>query len=162
MSATHSSGPIYSAAGLIAGAPVVVTAATLTVAPDANGGLLTRLNLAAGQAVTLPAATGSGVEYLFAIGITVTGSTTIKVANAADFFIGRVYAITDANAGVGFIPANSGTVGTNSDTITLNGTTKGGLIGDHFIIKDVAANTWHIKAFISTTGVSATPFSATV
>lgn len=167
MSASHLSGPLYSTSGLITGAPVAVTAATLAVTADVHGGNTTVLSLAAGQAVTLPAASGSGVEYTFVIGISVTGSTTIKVANALDFFIGRDFAVTDTSGAlIGFIAVNSGTVATNSDTITLNGTTKGGLIGDTIVVKDVASTSttgvWQLKMFSSTTGVSVTPLSATV
>lgn len=168
MSATHFSGPIYSGTGVITGAPVVVTDSTLTVSADVHGGNTTMLNRAAGQTVTLPAASGSGVEYKFVIGITVgSNTTTIKVANALDFFIGRAFSVTDTGgACIGFIPANSGTVATNSDTITLNGGTKGGLIGDTIIVKDVASTSttgvWQVSIFSSTVGSSVTPFSAGV
>lgn len=153
-------------AGVITGAPIVNTTSTLAVTADANGGNATMLNLASGITVTLPAATGSGVEYEFTIGITVTGPTTIKVANATDFFVGRALQVTATNTVVGFVPVNSGTVATNSDTITLNGTTTGGLIGDKIIVKDVAQTSttgvWHVIAILNTTGTAATPFSATV
>jgi hypothetical protein len=50
-----------------------------------------------------------------------------------------------------------------SDTITLNGTTKGGAgIGDYVELIDIAANQWAVRVFSKATGTEATPFSAAV
>jgi hypothetical protein len=137
---------------------VNATASTLTVTAATHNGKIITLNRAAGIAVTLPAASGSGNIYEFIIGTTVTSnSTTIKVANSSDLMIGRSMIVSDDPATCkGFIPAGT------DDTITFNGTTTGGYIGDHVIIKDVATNTFHAEVFGKATGTEATPFSATV
>jgi hypothetical protein len=138
--------------------PVAVTGATLTCTKDVHAGRTTVINAAAGCAVTLPNATGTGSVYRFVIGTTITSnSTTIKVNNATDVMAGRAFVISDNSAAVlGYATAAS------SDTITLNGTTTGGIIGDHIEIIDAIAGTYAVRVFTSATGTEATPFSATV
>ena len=46
-----------------------------------------------------------------------------------------------------------------STTITLNGSTKGGLAGDFIDLEDVAANQWSVRGLTAITGTAATPFS---
>ena len=138
--------------------PVAVTGATLTCSRDVHGGRTIVINAAAGCAVTLPNATGTGSMYRFVIGTTITSnSTTIKVNNATDVMAGRAFVISDGAAAVlGYATAAS------SDTITLNGTTLGGLVGDHIEIIDAIAGTYAVRVFTAATGTEATPFSATV
>ena len=138
--------------------PVSVTGATLTCTKDVHAGRTTVISAVAGCAVTLPAATGTGSVYRFVIGATITSnSTTIKVANTTDVMSGRAFVISDGAAAVlGYA------TGATSDTITLNGTTLGGLIGDHIEIIDAIAGTFAVRVFTAATGTEATPFSATV
>jgi hypothetical protein len=49
-----------------------------------------------------------------------------------------------------------------SDTITLNGSTKGGLAGSYIELRDVATNQWVVSASLVGSGTPATPFSAAV
>ncbi len=143
---------------VLATAPVAVTGATLTVTSDAHAGRTVVINAAAGCAVTLPNATGTGSVYRFVIGTTVTSnSTTIKVNNATDVMSGRAYVISDNSAAVlGYATAST------SDTITLDGSTTGGYIGDIIEIIDAIAGTYQVKVLTKATGTEATPFSATV
>jgi len=138
--------------------PVSATGATLTCTKDAHAGRTIVISAVAGCAVTLPAATGTGSVYRFIIGSTITSnSTTIKVANSTDVMSGRAFVISDGAAAVlGYA------TGATSDTITLNGTTLGGLIGDHIEIIDAIAGTFAVRVFTAATGTEATPFSATV
>ena len=138
--------------------PVSATGATLTCTKDVHAGRTTVISAVAGCAVTLPAATGTGSVYRFIIGSTITSnSTTIKVANATDVMSGRAFVISDNTAAVlGFATAAA------SDTITLNGTTLGGLAGDHIEIIDAITGTFAVRVFTAATGTEATPFSATV
>lgn len=133
---------------------VNATAATLTVTKDAHAGRLITLNRAGGIAVTLPAATGSGDPYEFLVGTTFTSDGTIKVVGD-DTMAGTLAVSTDA-AGV-VIPT-----GATSDTITMNGTTTGGVKGSYVKLIDVAADLWAVSGGLVSTGVEATPFSATV
>ena len=143
---------------VLATSPVAVTGATLTVTSDAQAGRTIVINAAAGCAVTLPNATGTGAVYRFVIGTTITSnSTTFKVNNATDVMTGRAYVISDNTAAVlGYATAAS------SDTITLDGTTTGGYAGDFIEITDAIAGTFAVRVFTKATGTEATPFSATV
>jgi hypothetical protein len=49
-----------------------------------------------------------------------------------------------------------------SDTITLNGTTKGGLKGWVVDVTDIASGVWAVNVMSEASGVEATPFSAAV
>jgi len=138
--------------------PVAITGATLTCNRDVHGGRVTAINAAAGCAVTLPNATGTGSLYAFFIGTTITSnSTTIKVNNATDVMSGRAYVISDNSAAVlGYATAST------DDTITLNGTTLGGYAGDIIEVVDVYPGIFQVKVLTKATGTEATPFSATV
>lgn len=139
---------------------VNVTSSTLTVNPNIFANKITTLNLATGQTCTLPPSSGMGNVYTFIIGTTVTSnSTIIKVANTSDAFQGFSIVVSDDAGGPakGFI-AVAGT----DDTVTLNGTTTGGYVGDRITIRDVALNRFDVEVMGKATGTEATPFSATV
>lgn len=138
--------------------PIInITASTTLTAASHSGALLT-VNAAAGVALTLPAASGSGARFRVFIGTTITSnSTTIKVANASDTMVGGVLVLQDAGSTVAGFEA-----GSTDDTITLNGSTTGGIKGDLFTIEDVATNLFMVWGNASGTGTEATPFSATV
>lgn len=136
--------------------PINVTAATLTVDRDTHAGTVVTVNRAAGTTITLPAAAGKGDEYTFYCGTTITSnSLIIKVANASDTMAGGVAISTDI-AGVTMLAG-----GTN-DTITMNGSTAGGVAGSWVTVKDVAANVWMVNGFLCSTGAEGNPFSASV
>lgn len=121
------------------------------------------LNSATGGTATLPAAIGSGVKFYFLqTAAAPSAPHIIKVASATDFFIGNIETV-DAAAVTGYIAANSATIATNSDTISLSATTTGGLSAGSWIeVQDVAAATWSVRGITSSSGTAATPFSATV
>jgi Tfp pilus assembly protein PilW len=142
---------------------VNVTAATLAVIPNTHAGKTITLNRAAGITCTLPAATGSGDEYEFITGTTVTSNANIvKVANATDTMVGSATLAQDAADTVVHFDAVSGT----SDTISLNGSTTGGIIGARITARDIKLNgttaIWLVEVASTATGTEATPFSATV
>ncbi len=134
---------------------IAITAAT-TLDGDAYAGRTVNLNSATGRIVTLPAATGSGQTYTIVVGTTVSsGSHVIRVASASDIIQGVVSVSTDA-AGVTIPTA------TDSDTITMNGSTTGGLRGSLVELQDVASGLWSVRGSLVSTGAEATPFSAAV
>ena len=136
--------------------PVSITAATATLVPNDHAFRVIVLDRAAGIAATLPAATGSGDVYSFFIKTTFTGSSTIKVVGN-DIMQGYATLLQDAaDTVVAFETAS------DSDTITFNGTTTGGLVGTQVELIDVAADTWSVALTGAATGTEATPFSATV
>jgi hypothetical protein len=109
---------------------------------------------------TLPEATGSGGRYRFVIGEVNTNNTVFVVADTTNTnFIGSVNNLDlDAAAQGAFgCPANC-------DTITLNGTTTGGQLGDFVEFLDVATDVWMVFGQLQTPIGSnpVTPFSAAV
>ena len=136
--------------------PINVTASTLTLDRDTHAGTVVTVNRAAGCTITLPASTGKGDEYTIYCGTTISSnSLKVQVANASDTMAGGVAISTDI-AGVTMLAG-----GTN-DTITMSGTTTGGVAGSFVTLKDVAANVWMVSGFLCSTGVEANPFSAAV
>lgn len=139
-------------------AKVVALSAATSITRDSHSERVIYVSGTTGRAFTLPAATGTGSKFRFVIGTTVTsGSHTIKVANATDVMIGNAVVLQDGgDTMVGF------ECGATDDTITLNGTTTGGLKGDYVEVIDVASGIFFVNVRISATGTEATPFSATV
>jgi hypothetical protein len=140
------------------GGRVVDVTGDLTVVDGLHAEKVLTLNKAAGLAVTLPPARGSGAKYTFFVGTTVTSnSTTIAVANADDVMSGVALMAAD-----GGDTLNAWETAADSDTITFDGSTTGGIKGDMVELVDVAANLWWVRITGSSTGAEATPFSAAV
>lgn len=138
--------------------PISVTAATLTLNKPTHEGCTVVANRAAGITFTLPAAVGSGCKYTIVVGTTVTSNNLIvQVANSSDIMTGIALNAQDAgDTAIAFETA------VDSDTITMNGSTKGGVKGDRIELEDVGANTWAVRVEGSATGTEVTPFSAAV
>ena len=135
---------------------VTVAASTVTVTRDAHAGVPIVLNRAAGVTATLPAATGSGARYEFILAADASGNQVVQVANSSDTMMGVAYLGNDSAGASCFYTADS------SDTITLNGSPKGGLKGARVIADDIAANVWAVLVYSEASGTEATPFSAAV
>lgn len=117
---------------------------------------------AAGAALTftLPAATGSGARFKFVVSVVNTSNYIIKVADASDTIDGNI--ITNSTGDTPDLAQPWPTAATD-DTITLNGTTTGGVaIGDFVELIDILADQYVVFGVTTTSGVEATPFSATV
>lgn len=138
----------------------VVTATSVTITRDDHDGKAVNLNRAGGIIVKLPAATATtvGSKFDFYIPTSLSGTTKIKCANAADTIMGRVQvdASLASNAPVSF------SAGSTADTISLNGTTTGGHKGDHWSLFVIASNQWAAYGEAKATGASATPFVVSV
>jgi hypothetical protein len=144
---------------------VGVAAGSTKTLTSANNNQTINLDTATGSVVTLPAASGSGVKFKFLVTVLATSNShKVQVANASDFMIGMISTMSDDPATVkAFAAANSGTVSTNSDTITLNRSTTGSVVvGEWLEVEDVAANTWAVRGLTASTGTEATPFTAAV
>lgn len=138
--------------------PVNVTDATYTFSSKPYDDKIITLNRAAGVTVTLPAATGSRARYRFIVGTTVTSnSDKIQVANATDVMAGFAIQSQDAGATLQMFEA-----GASDDTITMNGSSTGGIRGDVVEVIDIAAGVWAVDVRLAGTGTEATPFSAAV
>jgi hypothetical protein len=138
--------------------PISATAATLTLDRNTHSGATVVADRAAGITMTLPAASGTGDKYKVIVKTTITSNNLIvQVANATDVMTGSAsFAQDAADTGVVFETA------ADSDTITMNGSTKGGIKGDIIELEDVASGLWSVCITGSGTGTEATPFSAAV
>lgn len=110
------------------------------------------LQSAAGQTITLPATTGKGGILRLYVGTTITsGSTVIRTAGGTDIINGL------ASVGTSSFQSAS-----NTNTISLNGTTTGGVVGGFIELQDILAGQWLLSACnLTATGTFATPFSNT-
>lgn len=157
MASTTFSGPVTSTAGFITGTGVnsTVTASTLTVtAADYNGQVI-NLSRAAGITATLPAATGSNAVYTFVVSTTVTSNSyKVQVANSTDVMTGSASVGGTTGSVFSTLPA--------SDTLTMNGSTTGGLAGSYVKVTDIASGIYLVSAALIGSGTPATPFSAAV
>lgn len=140
--------------------PIVNIAAAAYTVLAGDSGKLHSLNRAAGITATLPAATGSGIRIPFVVAAVPSGgSSVIKVANSSDTIDGSVSMLdNDGTALAAF--AATGT----DDTLTLNGTTTGGQLGDQVELIDTALNQWSISGSLVVPAGSnpIDPFSASV
>lgn len=134
---------------------VSVTTATVAITDDAYAGQRTLLNRAAGIVATLQPATGSGASYEFILMADASGDQVIQVTGT-DVMMGVAYLGNDSAGASCFYTADT------SDTITLNGSTKGGLKGARVVVDDVASGVYAVMVMSEASGTEATPFSAAV
>ena len=132
-------------------------AGTLALTAADHGDRIVDFNDADGT-VTLPNATGSGVRFELRIGTAATGmSVTVTPSTDEEFEGGVVGVDDDADAAYAWKAED------NDDTITLNGASQGGKVGDWLRFIDVATGIWRVEGFLTQSGGSeATPFSAAI
>jgi hypothetical protein len=177
MANTTFQGPVTSKNGFITTGPANVVDAdasiSLTVAShagrivhnDAAGAVtytLPAINANADSAVAGPGAdlnnlSNIGATFEIFASITKTGNLVVQVANANDVMVGGSKFIDDTSDNmVGFE-----TVAT-SDTITLNGSTTGGVTFSKIMCTAISSTQWKVDVESGCTGTPATPFSAAV
>ena len=144
---------------------VVTLTADATISQSAHAGRILLMGEVGGDAsatFTLPAATGSGDEYKFIVSVVNTSNYKIQVADATDTIDGSVVVTNDSTDG-GTASLISWPTVAASDTITLDGTTTGGVnIGDYLLLTDIATNQYTVSGLLNASGTEATPFSAAV
>lgn len=137
--------------------PITISAST-TLAREVHANTLINIAIASGCTITLPASAGTGDMYRFFVRTTVTSNNDIiKVANSTDVIQGTVD-MGSSGTVVGIIAGTT----TTSDTITMNGTTTGGIIGSYIELTDASTGFWQLSGGLVFSGTVATPFSATV
>ena len=177
MGTTTFQGPVISKKGFFSTGPGNVVDAdssiSLTVADHA--GRIVHNDAAGAVTYTLPATNansdsavaGPGADFnnLNNVGATIeifssitkTGDLVVQVANATDVMVGSAVFIDDSSDNVvGFETAST------SDTITLNGSTKGGVTFSKIVCTVLASGKWKVDVLSGCTGTPATPFSAAV
>jgi hypothetical protein len=159
MASTTFSGPVTSTAGFISGSGSLVTVdANVTLTAASNAGRTMLLDVASGATVTLPAATGTGNVYKFFVKTTVTSNDyIIQVASADDTMAGIAIVANDGGATASIFETAA-----DSDTITLDGSTTGGILGGQIELQDVASGVFSVAIRQAATDTEATPFSAAV
>lgn len=139
----------------MANKPITTTAA-LSLTRNSHAGAVVVLDNATGKTITLPASSGKGDVYTVYIKTTVSsGNHVIQVANSTDVMNGGVALSTD-------IGGTNMLASATSDTITMNGSTTGGLAGSWVRFTDAVSGFWMVEGFLVTTGTEATPWSAAV
>ncbi len=110
--------------------------------------------------LTLPDATGSGNVYEFIVTVTMASNTYKIVCPDGDNTItGQIQYLDEDGTSAASFPTVAA-----SDTITLNGGTQGGLVGDTLTLIDIATDKWMVKGLMRVAAGAdpATPFSAAV
>ncbi len=136
---------------------LVAAGATEAITVLAHDGRITALDTAAGSICTLPSATGTGGIFRFVVTVKPTSNAHIVKVTTTDVMYGLAIGSDDDG-----VPANAWATGATADTITLDGTTTGGSIGDSIECIDIASGKWAVQVRITQSGTEATPFSATV
>ena len=159
MASTTFSGPVTATNGFITGSGSLVSVpADVTLTSASHAGRTMVFDIASGATVTLPAASGTGNVYKFFVKTTVTSNSyKIQVANANDTMAGVAIVANDSDNSASLFETAAA-----SDTITLDGTTTGGILGGQVEIQDVASNIFSVAIRGAATGTEATPFSAAV
>ena len=159
MASTTFSGPVTATNGFITGSGSLVSVtADVTLTSASHAGRTMVFDIASGATVTLPAASGTGNVYKFFVTTTDTSNSyKIQVANANDTMAGVAIVANDSDNSASLFETAAA-----SDTITLDGTTTGGILGGQVEIQDVASNIFSVAIRGAATGTEATPFSAAV
>lgn len=134
--------------------PISVTASTVTLDRNIHRDTVVNLNRAAGIAVTLPSATGTGDRYYVRVGTTVTSNSTTVTTSGSDTIDGWI-----ATATTTFGAQSAEAAGGSDKTVTMNGTTTGGIIGSTLEYVDVATGIWSVQGHLVASGTIATSIS---
>ena len=143
---------------------IVTLTADTTITNAAHAGRILLMGEVGGDAsatFTLPAATGTGAEFKFIVSVVNTSNYVIQVTGN-DTIDGSVVVTNDSTDG-GTASLISWPTVAASDTITLDGTTTGGVnIGDYVLLTDIATDQYSVSGLLNASGTEATPFSAAV
>ena len=177
MATTTFQGPVISKKGFYNTGPANVIDADATVAltVSTHAGRIVHNDAAGAVTYTLPAVNATadsavagpgpdlnnvnnvGATFTIINSITKTGSLIVQVANSTDVMSGGAFYIDDSSDNVvGFETASA------SDTITLNGSTTGGVTFSKIVCTVLASGKWKVDVVSGCTGTPATPFSAAV
>ena len=178
MAKTTFAGPVISKKGFINTGPanVVDADSSISLTVDSHAGKIIHNDAAGAVTYTLPATNANadsgiagpdadltnlnnvGAKFTIINSITKTGDLVVQVANATDVMTGMATIVdTDTSDNMeGFVTAAA------SDTITLNGSTTGGVTHARIECTVLASGKYAVEVFTGGTGDLATPFSAAV
>lgn len=122
----------------------VAAGATLSITEALHDGKTIALDTAAGSVVTLPTPV-IGMRLRFLVTVKPTSNFhQIKVPAGTDFFAGSAEIIDKDGSAQAAYSAD----GVSDDNIQLNGTTKGGQVGDWVELECITATQWAIRAHL--------------
>ena len=122
---------------------IVALTATASITAALHANRICYITGTAAAAYTLPEATGTGDIYRFIMGEVNTNGTTLVAADTTNTsYQGSMNLLdVDSTAQTAFFTVTAG----GTDTVTLDGTTKGGQIGDVVEFIDLATDVWHVN-----------------
>ena len=125
---------------------------TLTAAQSGSVMLLDRAALQ----YILPATPVAGMTYTFMSTILGSAQTvTASVTSGAIFMLGSIQqTVGEAATGEGQVANGTSHVG-----LTMDGTTKGGIIGSTLTVTALSATIWNIQGLLISSGTMETPFT---
>ncbi len=143
--------------GTISGGQVSVNDVTAnTTLTVADSGQVFLLDAAAGVTVTLPTA-AAGLTYTFVVKTSVTSNSyKITAGSSNGYFMGSLATTT----GTGSADIFTGN-GSSDISVTMNGTTTGGLLGTLITITCVTTGLWEVSGTNIASGTIATAFATT-
>lgn len=136
---------------------VLTAAATLT---QAQSNSLCVMSALTGTLYTLPAPK-VGLSFDFFVSVTNTSGNHKVITDAGTtFLVGAIdYGVLDTTPSATAGPKVTSADGSTIRSITMNGTTTGGLLGTYFIVKCISLTQWLITGQVVASGTIATPFA---
>lgn len=148
-------GPVTFMSSVVGGLQTVSTYTTTQALTAAQSGSVILWNAAAGFTITLPAPV-VGVQFLLAVLTSVTSSNHKVITDASTTFLVGGLALGEVAATTApLFPANGSTI----RSVTMNGTTTGGLIGTYMELTCINSTQWLIQGQVLGSGSLATPFA---
>jgi len=137
--------------------PIITLTGATTLTEDQSGATVVA-NAAAGFTITLPALCPNGTNFELVLGTTIT-SVGLKVITGAatELMVGTIVN-TDTDT-TDTLASWKSLVGASNISFTLNGTTKGGLIGDNIVLTKITSTKWQVNGTTLATGTVVTPFA---
>jgi hypothetical protein len=133
---------------------VTASGATETLTSADCGQTVLMDTAAGGSDITLPAATGTGCVYRIIVTVAVSSGAGLLIVVGNDEFVGGLLNVgTTADQADVFTAADAGDV----DTISLDGSTTGGLTGTIIYVQDISTDNWAIWGTVLGTDASGTP-----
>lgn len=131
--------------------------AAFTATPEDHANRTTVFSLAAGFAITMPAASGTGNKYRFVSGIALTGDTTVTVPSGS--ILKGAILINNSGDTVA-ATADVSPAGSSDEVITFDASEGAGKVGDFVELEDIASGVYQVSGVFQAMHDPATPFSS--
>lgn len=131
---------------------VVTVTASTTLTPEQSGALVL-LGVASGATLTLPTPK-EGMQFDVSVSVSRTSNSYKIITSSSSVFLLGAYMAGDATI------ATSGDIftldGSTHVALTIDGDTKGGLVGGHLRFTALSATQWFVEGLVIGTGTMAT------